>query len=487
MSEGSVSDDGAERSERSPIGVGALIAKRYRLTRLLGAGTSGTVYEAEHTLLTSRVAIKFLDGVEATLPERAEIMLERFRFEAQVSARLAPVTDHIVAAQDAGLHDGVPYLVMELAPGASLEARISERAVSPEETVDIIRQIGDALDAAHAAGIAHRDVKPANVLCVERKPGEPGLYKLADFGVAKRIGDRLAGVAPPKATAENTLLGSPAYMSPEYVSGAPVVDGKLDIWALGVLAYEALTREIPFDGEVWTQVAVAIVQGDYRPATEHVPTLPPAIDAFFARAFAQDPAARFATAAELAAALAAALGDVAGDADVALLAGGVAARGSRASLASMPRASRASLASNPGRLPSMPSDERTDAPVALGDPDEVPKRRAAFIPLAIAVAALALVALLGIVVFSGGGSVQTGAAASGAAAPTSAPSSDARAASTDAAIHADATSTPSTTATVAAAESASSDATAARPTATAPTKTSTKIKMKRPISKSEIP
>lgn len=474
MTQGALPDGHDAVEDRGPpLEPGILIAKRYRLTRLLGAGTSGTVYEAEHTLLTSRVAIKFLDGVEASQPERAEIMLERFRFEAQVSARLAPITKHIVAAQDAGLHEGIPYLVMELAPGDSLESKFAAGPLTAEETVEMLTQIGEALDAAHSAGIAHRDVKPANLLYVERKSGEPPLYKLADFGVAKLIGTGLTGISPPKATAENTLVGSPAYMSPEYVSGATVVDGRLDIWALAVVAYEALTLSIPFDGEVWTQVAVSIVQGAYKPVTEHNQNLPVALDAFFARAFSQNAEARYTTASELATAFSVAVRGDAVDAAAPV----VAAR--RASFASLPGVppTRGSLPSASRGL--MNVDEPTDGPV-LVEGTEPPKKRSGLVPILIGLTAALLLAFVGVLIL---GETSAPAAPTGtvtlAAPETASPKTTELPPTRDTATSS--TAAPTASAEVAVVESAT-------PTASAKaTAAPVRIRMKRHLSKSEIP
>jgi serine/threonine-protein kinase len=292
-------DDTADQAGLG-LAPGVLIGRRYRLHGVLGRGATGTVWEAEHALLTSRVAIKFLDATRSLEANQAELLLERFRFEAQISARLASVTDRIVAVQDAGLYKGVPYIVMEFAPGETLAARIDRSPLSPSDVADLLDQLASALDAAHRAGFAHRDVKPPNVLCVRAEGAERPSYKLADFGVAKSFRDSAMGLVPPKQTSENVLVGSPAYMCPEYVSGTATQDGSGDVWALGVLAYEALTANIPFEGEAWTQVAVAIVQGHFHPPSHHVPALGRPIDAIFERAFSLERAQRFASAGEFA-------------------------------------------------------------------------------------------------------------------------------------------------------------------------------------------
>lgn len=290
----------SSHSELESVAEGVLVGGRYRLVRKIGQGGMGAVWEAEHLGLRSLVAIKFLSlSVEAD-PTQAVELLERFRFESQISARLATLTSNVVTVHDSGLHEGSPYLVMELARGESLESWIDRERILPEALIAVLEQIGQALDAAHLSGIVHRDVKPGNVLCVSA-PGEDRRYKLADFGVAKLFDPTAVGkLTPPKQTNVHSLIGSPAYMSPEYVGGASIIDGALDLWALAVLAYEALTRSVPFDGDDASRVLAQILRCEIAAPSTIVPSLGPAIDAFFERALARDPKARFANAAEFA-------------------------------------------------------------------------------------------------------------------------------------------------------------------------------------------
>lgn len=291
--------------ERSlELAAGVVVAKRYTLQHELGRGAAGAVWEAEHNLLLSRVAIKFLHATSLATEAQIDTLLERFRFEAQISARLAAVTDRIVAVHDAGLFRGVPFIVMELAPGETLDDAIQRAPLPPKEVARVLDQLAEAVDAAHRAGLAHRDIKPANVLC---QSGDRGGYKLADFGVAKLFRDTSLKLDSPKQTTANVLVGSPAYMCPEYVSGTPTTNGAGDLWAMAVLAYEALTQMLPFDGEAFMQVAMAIVAGRFVPPSHRVGGLGPEIDAFFVRALSLDPAARFSTAGDLARAFRAAL------------------------------------------------------------------------------------------------------------------------------------------------------------------------------------
>ncbi|HTJ83881.1 MAG TPA: serine/threonine-protein kinase, partial [Polyangiaceae bacterium] len=278
---------------------GALIGRRYRLARVLGSGAYGVVYEAEHTLLTSRVAIKFLSGALEAEPSEVDALLERFRFEAQISARLAPLTEHVVAVHDAGLHRGIPYLVMELAEGATLANEIARHPLELRDVAVVLRQIGDALAAAHAAGIAHGDVKPANVLGVRHAAGEPPRYKLTDFGVATPFAPTLEGLSPPADRGEDGILGSPAYMSPETMRGEVPSNGEGDVWALGVVAYQALTGSLPFVGDQSMEVAVAILTGTYTPPSVRRRGLARSVDDLFEHVFAKDRSRRIRSAPEL--------------------------------------------------------------------------------------------------------------------------------------------------------------------------------------------
>lgn len=290
----------------APVSQGALVEDaiidgRYRLSRLLGRGAAGSVWLATHLALSSEVAIKFLDQVAKQLPDDAdlELYVARFRFEAQVTARLAGATRHIVAANDAGMHQGIPFLVMEYAPGRTLEEVLAEVGRLPDAEVEgIATQIGEALGAAHALGIVHRDVKAANILCVE-KPGQPTVYKLADFGLARVTGERPIDLPVPKRTAEGLIVGTPAYMSPEQIAAEGRYGAPTDLWALGVVLFEALTGRLPFDGSSLTELALAISSRRHPSLASVGAAMSPALDAFFARALAKAPEARFASAAEM--------------------------------------------------------------------------------------------------------------------------------------------------------------------------------------------
>lgn len=309
-----MSSPSTERTPGDELGAGfvaapgAVVAERYELLTLLGRGAAGSVWEAKHRVLASRVALKLLDAHLGRSEAEAAELLARFRFEAQLSARLGATVRNVIAVHDAGAHEGLPFLAMELVRGESLEDRLCRGSFDRGELAHVVSDVAEALDGLHAKGIAHRDLKPANVLCVEGEGSSSRTtYKLADFGVAKMFGEALPELVQPKQTATNMLVGTPAYMSPGYLAGGGSVDGSGDLWALAVMAYELYTGRLPFDGANWTAVAVAITAGDFEPPSKVLGRRTPSLDGFFARALAQRPEHRFGSGAQLARALVEAL------------------------------------------------------------------------------------------------------------------------------------------------------------------------------------
>ncbi len=281
-------------------GPGDILGDRWVLGAKIDAGAMGEVFRAQHQVLGHDAAVKVL------LPEMARDKgaIERFLREARIAAKLRHAA--IVRVEDYGVSgDGRPFLVMELLHGESLARRIArDPRMHPRKALQIVRQIGAALDAAHAAGIVHRDLKPENVFLCD--PADPPQVKVLDFGVAK-FTDALAEGGG--ATASNTLVGTPRYMSPEQARASRTLDGRSDLWALGILAYEMLTGTHPFEGEAIAELLVAILTHVIAPPTALRPALPVAVDGWAARALARNRADRFATGAALADAFADALGD----------------------------------------------------------------------------------------------------------------------------------------------------------------------------------
>ena len=224
------------------------IADRYQIVERLGEGGFGTVYRARDTLLQRDVALKVLSGT-TTAESR-----DRFLREAQATARLHH--PNIVTIHDAGEDPSGLFLVLELVSGTALHVELRSGPLSPERARNIAAQTADALAAAHAAGIVHRDVKPANILV-----GADDRVKVADFGIA-----RIAGAA--QITVSGGVVGTPRYMAPEQVEGSEITPAT-DLFSLGIVLYEMLTGETPFRGETISEVVAGIARGQWqRPAAE---------------------------------------------------------------------------------------------------------------------------------------------------------------------------------------------------------------------------
>ncbi|MDX1659750.1 MAG: protein kinase [Nitriliruptorales bacterium] len=270
---------------------GAVIAGRYHLQGQIGRGGMAVVHRAEDERLGRDVAVKVLDR-SAHPDGRGE---DRFAREAQRAAGLNH--PNIVQVHDTGIDGEHPFIVMEYVDGPTLADRIDERGPLPaDEAIRIAGSICDALEAAHEAGIIHRDVKPSNVLFDPK-----GRVKLADFGLAKaHAGDTITQGNP---------MGSAAYVSPEQISDAPV-DHRADLFSLGVVLYEMVTGRRPFKGDTAAATAVQRLEIDPSPPSE-LADLPAGLERIILRLLERDPDARFETASDVAAALAQVGGDTA--------------------------------------------------------------------------------------------------------------------------------------------------------------------------------
>jgi serine/threonine-protein kinase len=275
---------------------GEHIGSNVQLIKPLGAGGMGEVWLGKHLTLHTEVAVKFVTEEYAQNPA----IRERFAREAAAAAKVK--SPHIVQVFDHGFTpDDSPYIVMELLQGEELNDRLQRtRTVSLPELVAIVRQTCKGLSKAHQAGIVHRDIKPHNVFLTEAD-GDV-FVKVLDFGIAKE-----ADQAASSMTQTGSMLGTPYYMSPEQIQNSKNVDLRFDLWALAVLAYEALTGAKPFDGESIGAISFAIFEGTFAPPSTHVPGLPASIDSWFMRAFAKRPADRFQSAREFADAFVAAV------------------------------------------------------------------------------------------------------------------------------------------------------------------------------------
>jgi serine/threonine-protein kinase len=291
------------------VDVGHVVAGKYELVRLLGRGSMGEVWAAHHTTLGEQVALKLL--TQPGSPEDGEdpaTAAARFLFEAQVAARLSRKTRHIVRVTDHGEEEGVVYLVMELLDGETLENVLERDGRVPIPTVEtIVAQVSRALTKAHAEGVFHRDLKPANVFISHDEDRRP-LVKLLDFGIARTTHAYRAASA--FATAKGVVFGTPSYMSPEQARASSKLDYRCDLWALATIAYEGITGELPVKGEDADELLTNLCAHRIVPLRERRPDSSEALQAFFAKAFAETIEMRFQTAEELATAFHRALGSV---------------------------------------------------------------------------------------------------------------------------------------------------------------------------------
>jgi eukaryotic-like serine/threonine-protein kinase len=280
------------------IDVGTIIAGKYELVRLIGKGAMGEVWLATHSSLGEKFAIKL---VEPTDDIEAETAAGRFQLEAQIAAKLSRKTRHIVSVSDHGEENGLAYLVMELLEGESLEARVRRDGALPTaEVAAIVSQVARALSLAHDEGIFHRDLKPANVFLTHDEDGRL-IVKLLDFGIARAL--KPFKTRSPFATSKDMVLGTPSYMSPEQARGLDSLDYRCDLWALAVVAYEALTKSIPFEGDTVEDIFLSICTFRVVPVRARRAELSESYEAFFATAFAANIEDRFRTAADLSAGL----------------------------------------------------------------------------------------------------------------------------------------------------------------------------------------
>jgi len=266
---------------------------RYKILGELGRGAMGIVYRAQDPALDRVVALKTI--ILADDAEGREEYQKRFFLEAKAAGKLTHPS--IVTTYDFGEQDGVAYLAMELLEGTDLRTRLKEGALPPAEAVEVARQVAEGLGFAHERGIVHRDVKPGNIMLLER-----GRAKIMDFGLARmRAADHK--------TVTGMVLGTPKYMSPEQVAGSPV-DQRSDLFSLGIVLYEMLTGSRLFGAEDMTQIMHNVTYQEHEPPTRLKPELPAMLDFVVARALKKDPGSRYQDAAELAADLSTCLAEL---------------------------------------------------------------------------------------------------------------------------------------------------------------------------------
>ena len=301
-------------SSRPPGGevdprIGTLLADRYRIDALIGEGGMGKVYSAEHVLMRKRLAVKVLRRELTSVPE----VVARFEREAMAAGNIEH--PNVAGATDFGkLPDGAVFLVLEFVSGHSLRDEIARGPFDVDRALHVARQIASALSAAHAQGIVHRDLKPENVMLVE-KGGDPDFVKVLDFGIAKvPLGEATANAKGGNPiTKAGMVFGTPEYMSPEQALGQNV-DGRADLYALGVIVFEMLSGVRPFSsqssvGILGQQLSKPIPSFSERSAGLLVP---PAAEQIVQRLLLRDAAERFQSASELARAIDALLAPIPG-------------------------------------------------------------------------------------------------------------------------------------------------------------------------------
>ncbi len=285
----------------SPGDSESLLGGRYRLLRCLGSGGFGAVYEAEEVAVGLRVAIKLLNRSALADPR----MRERFLQEARMVAELR--SPHVVTLHDYAVTPPparMPYLVMELLSGKPLSHDMMRGVLAPRRALHIMAQVCAALGEAHAAGIVHRDIKPDNILLVRRGPSDdadPDFVKVVDFGVARLCGP---------STRASDVLGTPAYIAPETLASEPV-DGRCDLYAVGMLLWQTIVGELPFPGKNQAVMMKSHLDAERRWPRQVNPRvrLPDALELLMTRLIARHPAERPASAYEVRAQLLAILSD----------------------------------------------------------------------------------------------------------------------------------------------------------------------------------
>jgi eukaryotic-like serine/threonine-protein kinase len=260
---------------------------RYQIIREIGRGSMGVVYKADDPVIEREVAIKAIQLSFAVNDEEKDLYLNRFYREAKAAGKLNHPNIVTIYDVDEDKTTGTPFIVMEYLEGTSLQEMLSQGMLLPLKDVnDIIIQVADALNYAHNQNVVHRDIKSGNIMLL------PGMKsKIMDFGIARMASSDL--------TKSGQFMGTPNYMSPEQIDGKKAVDGRSDLFSLGVIYYLLLTGERPFSGDSFTSISYKIVHVDPIPPRTINPAVPEAYNTILGRLLAKDPNERYPSGADL--------------------------------------------------------------------------------------------------------------------------------------------------------------------------------------------
>ena len=285
-----------QQDVRAGVRPGDVLAGKYRVERVLGAGGMGVVVAAHHLQLDQRVALKFL------LPNALSSADAVGRFVREARAAVRITGEHVARVSDVGyLESGSPYIVMEYLEGLDLSAWLKQRGALPIQlAVDFVLQACEAIAEAHALGIVHRDLKPANLFCVQRADGQLSI-KVLDFGISKVT---TPGGEGHDMTRTSALMGSPFYMSPEQLQSSKSVDARSDIWSLGIILFELVSGRVPFAAQAVTELAIKIAMDPAPPAHAFRADVPLGLERVIATCLEKNRDKRYPTVGELAIALA---------------------------------------------------------------------------------------------------------------------------------------------------------------------------------------
>jgi eukaryotic-like serine/threonine-protein kinase len=264
--------------------VGDVIAGKYQIEQLIGVGGMGAVFAANHKFTGKRVALKWM------LPElaRDNDAVQRFMREAHAAGRINH--PNVVDVYDVGQHDSSYFLVMEHLSGETLTAALARRDMSPADLLDLLIPAMRGVGSAHRQGVVHRDLKPDNIFLSYEEDGMGRSAKVLDFGISKLSNE---GTLDPRLTRTGAVVGTPYYMSPEQIRGLSGLDKRADVYAFGVILYEALTGRVPYHADTYGALVLEIATGNPPAPAELVQDVPVELSRIVMRAMARDPNARF--------------------------------------------------------------------------------------------------------------------------------------------------------------------------------------------------